>query len=260
VVIFVGPDRYEFVPAVLGRCTGHVYAGRLRPDAADVASRLARHALPHRAARTLAVVSAFEGGFDSIQTYDRGKFSWGFIQFTATGGLPRLLFEIKTLAPDLFRDYFDSAGVGIEGGSLTLRVDGRTLRGRRAHDRLHDDPSLWTPFLRASRDTLVQDIQVRTAYHAYYAQPLGITVGLPSGDITLGELFADDEYARAVVCDRAVNRGVGHTTLLFRQAARHVRARSQADAPPILARVRAMEAADAARLAGLEQKLRDLSL
>lgn len=260
VVIFVGADRYEFAPAAWRGYSGHVYHGTHRPDAHDLERRLSRLNLPIGAARTLAVISGFEGGFDSIQTYDRGKFAWGFIQFTATGGLPRLLLVLKTIAADVFEEYFIAGGIDIEAGGITLRVNGRTVRRRRALDLLHDDPSFWTPFLRASRLSQVQDLQVKTAYDCYYASPLGIVVTLESGDISLGTLFADDEYARAVVCDRAVNLGVGHTTILFKQAARLTKARTIADAPAILECVRAMEAVDAERLNNLEAAFRRSAL
>jgi len=255
VVIFAGPARYEFVPAVMGRYTGHVYYGCLRPEAAEVAERMARLGLPSDPAPALAAISAFEGGFDSIQTYDSGKFAWGFIQFTATGGLPRLLHEIKTSTPDLFDQYFRAFGFDIIEGVITLRVDGRQLDGRAVHDRLHDDPALWTPFLRASLLSPVQDAQVKTAYEFYYAHPLTATVTLDQDEVRLGDLFADSAYGRAVVCDRSVNRGVGHTTALFKKAARRSGARVRTDAQAILQCVRDMEAHDGRRLDTLKHVL-----
>jgi hypothetical protein len=255
VVVFAGAQRYEFAPATLGRYRGHVYHGALRPDAADVGARLARMQLPTDAARTLAIVSSFEGGFDAIQTYDRGKFSWGFIQFALTGGLPRLLDDLKRLAPAIFAEHFVSAGLDVGTGGIVVQRNGRTLAGRRAHDRLHDDPSCWLPFVHASRLSQVQDIQVANAYTYYYAHPLKTTVTMGSTDITLGALFADNEHGRTVVCDRAVNRGVGHTTVLFRTAVARSRARHASDAAAVLDCVRALEAADGARLDAIASQL-----
>ncbi len=255
VVVFAGAQRYEFAPAALGRYRGHVHHGTLRPDAADVGARLARMQLPTGAARTLAIVSSFEGGFDAIQTYDRGKFSWGFIQFALTGGLPRLLDDLKRLAPEIFAEHFVAAGLDVGPGGIVVQRNGRTLTGRRAHDRLHDDPSCWLPFINASRVSQVQDIQVANAYAYYYAHPLKTTVTIGSDEVTLGALFADSEHGRTVVCDRAVNRGVGHTTVLFRTAVARSRARHAGDAALVLDCVRALEATDGVRLDAIASEL-----
>lgn len=255
VVIFAGKERCELVPALYGHLAGHVYPGTLRPDAADLAARLVRLGLPANAARTLAIVSGFEGGFDAIQTYDRGKFAWGFIQFTLTGGLPRLLQTIQAAAPDVFATVFRASGIGVEDGQVVLHAGGRTLRGRAMHDRLHDDPAFWAPFVHASRLSVVQDLQVRVAFERYYASSLAVTVPLGARKVTLGELFAASEWGRAVACDRAVHRGIGHVRALFQAAARHCQARSLEDAGAILACVRAMEAVDGGRLDALAAAL-----
>jgi hypothetical protein len=94
------------------------------------------------------------------------------------------------------------------------------------------------------------------AYQNYYAHPLKGVVTLDACQLTLGELFAENEYGRAVVCDRAVHRGTGHTIVLFRRAARRSRARVIEDAPAILECVRAMEADAARRLSALEEAIR----
>jgi hypothetical protein len=255
VVIFVGGRRCEFVPVNWWGYRGHVYHGTLRPDAADLADRLVRMNLGASAARTLAVISGFEGGFDTIQTYDRAKFGWGFIQFTTTGGLPRLLQNVRTALPAVFEECFAARGIAVEREQITIRANGRTLKGVAAHNRLHDDPSLWTCFLRASHLPEVQDVQVRTAYESYYAHILAQTVPLGTREVALGALFAGNEYGRAVACDRAVNRGVGHAIRAFRIAAKRSGARGVEDAPAILQCLRALEAGDGWRLDALEAEI-----
>jgi hypothetical protein len=257
VVIFEGGRRYEFAPAVWGPYRGHVYHGTFRPDAADIAGRLIRLGLPAAAAPILAIVSGFEGGYDSIQTFDRGKFSWGFIQFTANGGLPRLLNEIKRDVPEVFEQCFAVDGVDARDGALILRENGRDIRGRRVADRLHDEPRLWMAFVRASQREEVRDAQVRAAYDSYYAHPLTVTVVLGGHEVALGDLYAGDPFGRAFICDRAVNHGIGHLRLLLRKSIRYARATSVADAGAILAAARAFEAEDGDRIAALEERLRD---
>jgi hypothetical protein len=255
VAIFVGSERFEFLPAESDGYRGHTYQGTLRPGAADIERSLVRLNRPAEAARTLAVISSFEGGFDAIQTWDRGKFAWGFVQFTATGGLPRLLHNLKARAPAVFDECFTAGGIDVVSGRIVIRANGRTLEGRRAHNRLHDDPTLWRWFLLASRRTPVQDAQVSTAHDTYYAQPLMLRVTLGGQSVSLGELFADSEFGRAVVCDRAVQRGVGHTLRLFRRAVRQSGARSMEDRPSILDCVRALEVRDRWRLDELAREI-----
>ena len=259
VAIFVGGERFEFAPVTFGRLQGHVYPGAFRATEQDIRERIERLQLPTEAARVLAIVSEFEGGaYDAIQTYDRAKFSWGFIQFAATGGLPRVLNAIRAAAPDVFTTHFRTAGIDVDASGIVLHTGAAQLRGRRMHDRLHDTPALWTPFVRAAADTDVRDAQVRIAYENYYAQPLNARVHLGGAGITLRELVTRDDFGRALVIDRAVNRGVGHTIAVFRQAIGRLGATRVEDAPAILAAVRAIESADARRLSLLEERVRGL--
>jgi len=207
-------------------------------------------------AAILAAVSSFEGGYDASQTFDRGRFSWGFIQFTATGGLRRLLEAIRLQWPATFDTCFTQAGIDVRDGRLVIAWNGRTYTGRHAVDQLHDQPSLWMAFLRASQREDVRDAQVLAAYQAYYAHPLTLTVRLGAHEIALGDLYANDLVARGFICDRAVHRGVGHLRLLFNKAVRHARAASTADAEAILRSAWAFELADAARITRLDSMLR----
>jgi hypothetical protein len=240
-IAFLG-ERHEFEPASLGRFRGHVYRGRLRPDAGALAARLTRLGLPAADARIFAVVSSLEGGFDTIQTYDRAKFSWGFIQYAATGGLPGLLHELKRAAPDRFRAHFGAAGLDIEETGIAVRVNGQTLRGFAALNRLHDEPALWKAFLSASKDEVVQDMQVRIAHERYYRPMLERSLRVGRRAYRLGDLFAGSELGRAVLFDRAVHRGHTYATRLLERAARQCGERAVADGAAILAAACALEA------------------
>ena len=256
VVIFDSGQRFEFTPAAWGSYRGHVYHGINRPDAPDILRRLARLGLPTDSAAILAAVSSFEGGYDAIQTFDRGKFSWGFIQFAATGGLPRLLDAMKRQWPATFHTCFTRAGIDVRDGRLVIASNGRTYTGRHAADQLHDQPLLWMAFLRSSHREDVKDAQVMAAYQAYYAHPLTLTVRLGAHEIALGDLYANDLVARGFICDRAVHHGVGHLRLLFTKAVRHVRASSTADADAILRTAWTFELVDDARITRLDSTLR----
>ncbi|HUR77869.1 MAG TPA: hypothetical protein VMZ22_07970 [Acidimicrobiales bacterium] len=218
VTVFSAGRRCEFVPATLGPFRGHRHDGVLRPDAAEIAERLGRSGRPIEAAPALAVVSRFEGGFDSLQTYDRAKFTWGFIQFTALGGLPRLLGELKNEAPSAFADHVGSAGLDLVDGTLAVTRAGRQFVGRRALDLLHDAPELWAAFLALSQDEQVRDIQVRNAYDYFYAWPLQADAVVEGHTVSLGDLLGADLASRAVLFDRAVSWGVGGAVTEFRRA------------------------------------------
>ena len=219
VTLFAGSRRYEFQPAVLGEHHGHIYPGELRPDAAELEERLERLGDPTDPARALATISSFEGGFDTLQTFDRGKLSWGFIQFTANGGLPALLAHLKQAEPATFAECFAAAGLDVDsGGRVTLSEGDRLLTGRAASNRLHDEPSLWRCFLLASEHDRVRDAQVHIAYERFYHHPLQALIPLGDGGVQLGELFAEDEYGRGVVCDRSISTGVGRAVALFAEA------------------------------------------
>jgi hypothetical protein len=239
-IAFMG-ERHEFEPASLGRFRGHVYRGRLRPDAGALAARLARLGLPPADARIFAVVSSLEGGFDTIQTYDRAKFSWGFIQYAAIGGLPGLLHELKRTAPDRFQAHFGAAGLDIEEAGIAVRVNGHTRRGFAALNRLHDEPALWKAFLSASKDEVVQDMQVRIAHERYYRPMLERSVRVGRSAYRLGDLFAGSELGRAALFDRAVHRGHAYAASLMERAARQCGERAAADGAAILAAACALE-------------------
>ena len=152
VTLFTRSGRHEFQPAMLGERRGHSYPGEIRPDAADLEERLERLGHPTDAARTLATISSFEGGFDTVQTYARGKLAWGFIQFTADRR------SARAACPDQAHRAGRVRGVLLRARRARPRRSGpahsprrRTpAQGRAALNRLHDEPSLWRCFLLAS--------------------------------------------------------------------------------------------------------------
>jgi hypothetical protein len=227
VVISVGGRRLEFVPVAWGRYRGHMFRGELRPDEPTLAARLHRLDLPVSVAKAFATVSSFEGGFDSLQTFDHSRFCWGFIQFGATGGLPRLLYRIKSADPALFHARFVAAGIDVDERGLKTRGPHGLLRGAAAVHHLRSEPRLWKWFVLAAHDRTVQDVQIRSAYDDYYARVLDQTVALRSGTMMWGALFPADGVERAALFDRAVQRGTRVALELFARAAQ----RSGVDSP-----------------------------
>jgi hypothetical protein len=234
VSLFIAGKRHDFEAVTFGRYRGHRYAGALFPDVPLMAWRLQRLGLPVAAARGMVAVSQHEGGFDSLQTYDRAKLSWGFIQFAALGGLPALLQHIAQAEPALFDHYFRSHGIACEQGRITVMRGGRLHAGRHALDALHDTPSLWTAFVTAAQDEAIQNAQIKVAYDRYYAHVLKQTLLLGTDRFQLDEIAQGDAYIEAVFFDRAVELGMVDAVRLLQRAARKSQLQGPEDGAKLL--------------------------
>lgn len=255
VTVFAGGQRCEFAPVAFGRFRGHRFAGHLRPSIAFLAGRLSALALDPATAGMLAAVSSLEGGFDALQTFDRARLSWGFIQFAGTGGLPALLWLLRAREPECFERYFRASGIDVAPGLLVVDFKGRRARGGQALNLLHDEPALWKPFLLAAHDPAAQDAQIRAAHDHYWLRAQALTVMVGGQAWPLGELFSGHALGQAVLFDRAVNQGLGYTARLFRQAARQISPRGPAPAEALLQAARQLEPRYAARWQALANAL-----
>lgn len=133
-----------------------------------------RTGLNEDAARALRFVSQHEGGFDAVNTWDRARFSWGFIQFAGGRGLPPMLAHFKSQSPELFHRHLGQYGVDVianrEGEPTPVYVDpagGRYLYGDRAEQAWGDNPLLVSLFIRAGQDPEVQRLQIEAACNLY---------------------------------------------------------------------------------------------
>jgi hypothetical protein len=251
VTIFVAGREHTLVPATHGRYRGHRFDGVLRPTATDVTELLDQQGLDPSRGALFAAVSGLEGGFDGLQTYDRARFSWGFIQFAATGGLPSLMSRMRASAPEEYARYFQSAGLDVVPGQLVVSNGSGSVRGWRAIMRLHDDPTLWKAFLLAAHDPVVQALQVRAAYEHYLLPALSCPVTVDGTTYELGSLLADEPMGQPAVFDHAVHRGLIYTARLFQHAARE----TGGDPAAMLDAARRLEPGDEGRWAALERAL-----
>lgn len=235
----IGSHLYTFLAATYHRYRGHRCDGHIPATPAIITAHLVALGYPATDAPILAAVSALEGGFDSIQTYDRAKFSWGFIQFAGIGSLAAVLQQLKIDEPGLFERYFARYGIDINNG--VLWVD--KAAGGAALNHLHDTPRLWRCFLLAGADPAVQRVQVKTAYEHYFLHMLAHTERMGTTTLSYGELFAEHSYGRAILYDRAVNRGVVYTARLFKQALRQTQVSGPQDADAVICAARQLEPA-----------------
>jgi hypothetical protein len=128
--------------------------------------------LTPEAIHALRYISRHEGGFDAINTWDRARFSWGFIQFAGGYGLRPMLAHLKANSPNVFRKLLGAYGVdvqpGADGRPEPLCIDGpRPLRGNDAEQAYGDDPLLIASFIRAGRVPEVKQRQVESAIRDY---------------------------------------------------------------------------------------------
>lgn len=166
--------------------------------------------------KVMRAVSMLEGGFDSVNTYDTGYVSVGFIQFaTLKGGansVGQLLKLYKSTYPGDFQQDFRRFGIDVTPDGVLDVLDvstGAELVGPDAARRVIDDKRLIAVFQRAGlRSDKYNATQLRAAKEIYYPANDAITVTV--GDKTLTGTVADvikTEAGMATLMDRKVNTG-----------------------------------------------------
>lgn len=166
--------------------------------------------------RVMRAVSLLEGGFDSINTYDTGFVSAGFIQFAAlrggAGSLGRVLLEFKRRTPQAFDRAFRSHGLEVTpAGELVALcpTSGVEFIGPAAAMKIISDKRLAAVFQfagRASREYRVAQLVVaKSMYH-----PANDTIRVAwdgrSQLVRVGDVFRS-EAGIATLMDRKVNTG-----------------------------------------------------
>ena len=166
--------------------------------------------------RIARAVSVLEGGFESINTYDTGFLSVGFLQFATlepgAGSLGAVLRSEKANQPGEFEKDFLRFGIDVnEGGGLVV-VDpstGAELAGSQAVRKIIDDKRLTAVFqLAGSRSRAFRAAQIRVMKDRYY--PAYDTIAVALGDQMLTGRVLDlvrSEAGIATLFDRKVNRG-----------------------------------------------------
>ncbi len=166
--------------------------------------------------RVMRAISLLEGGFDSINTYDTGFLSVGFIQFATleagSGSLGAVLLAEKKRNPaDFARDFHD-LGVDVTPDGFLVVVDpssGAELRGNEAVLKIIDDKRLTAVFhLAGRRSTAFRAAQIQVAKSSYYPADLPVSVAIGGQTLTarVGDVIRS-EAGLATLFDRKVNTG-----------------------------------------------------
>ena len=178
-------------------------------------------------ARALQFVSQHEGNFDAINSYDKGIFSFGFIQFVGSsangGSLNRLLESMKLNAPTLFNQYFRKMGIDTEGGTVTVLNDnGQKLAGDNAWLFIQNTVPLYAPFIQSGFEPLLIKEQLRCATSLYVQTAMKLKVPLNINGIPLVvpqiAKILSSEAATTMLIDLCVNQGSGGLTRILQTA------------------------------------------
>ncbi len=177
-------------------------------------------------AKALRYVSMHEGKYDAINSYDKAIFSFGFIQFTGTGGsLGVLLAFYKHNCPDLFNKYFKSVGIDVSFNlknnvidfkvpttvSVVNELTGEKETGANAWTYIKDHLPLIGPFIQSAYEPTMVREQLRVAAMMYVSVALNLQVtvpvfGTPVAVPALSQVLSS-EGAMTMLIDLCVNRG-----------------------------------------------------
>lgn len=203
----------------------------------------------------LDITQSLEGGFDSVNVYDKGILSWGIMQWAARyGSLNQSLIFIKRRLwaqkrKSVWDKTFVANGLDVDrdgliayGHPLRTPADIRlAFRGSLKVGRY--DPKLaghWAlTFARAGRQPAIAALQVEYASHIVDAvlnkRLSGLPYHAPGRDgLTATDLAGSDPYAEALVFALWTNNP-RHAFQYVRQAATEARAASASDDPRLWA-------------------------
>lgn len=166
--------------------------------------------------RIACAVSKLEGSFESINTYDTGYVSVGFLQFiTLDDGkhsLCEVMFKEKQDHPNEFAQDFHRYGIEVTADGVIDVVDpatGAELVGPEAVRKLVDDKRLIAIFQKAGRHSKafrIAQVQIAKSHYWPTDDPITVTIG---GQTLTGKVsdVVTSEAGIATLFDRKVNRG-----------------------------------------------------
>lgn len=167
----------------------------------------------------LRLLSAHEGTFTNVNTWDRAVVTFGFIQWTTDaagdGTLTGVMQSVRDAAPDAYRRCFQSFGLdlGRSGGRRVFKLtlpDGSQLLAGAAARRVQTSVKHVAALSAAGLDPAVQAAQIRVAVEDKIDGMLARTVSAGGQSARLRDLLTS-EYGVAVLTDRATGTGEGGT-------------------------------------------------
>lgn len=185
-------------------------------DHAQVANVMATAGLSESRRKILQAISGFEGGFDTVNTYDRAKVTWGFVQWTggSHSDLTATLTIIKQKHPAAFARAFQAYGIDVVSDNLVITPpDGSgTLTGDAAADAIMRNPRLAAVLAHAGRNEDVQKGQVQAASQLETEKALSQRVSFGEGKnkvVTTAGALITSEYGVGLLANTFVHSGSG---------------------------------------------------
>lgn len=166
--------------------------------------------------RIFSAVSKLEGGFETVQTYDTGFVSVGFIQFVTLAegkhDLSEVLTTLKDNRPNEYQKDFRRFGIDVQTDKTLTVVDpatGAELTGNAAVLKIIDDKRLTAVFQRAGRHPGFRIAQIKVAKSFYWPTDDMLNATLPDGTILSGKVCdcIKSEAGLACLLDRKINTG-----------------------------------------------------
>lgn len=176
----------------------------------------ARSGLSHSEQKVCMAVSRHEGGFESVNTYDTGFVSVGFIQFASlsegSGSLGGVMLRYKKSDPVNFNNDFYRFGVDVSEAGVLQVLDpttGAQLEGPEANAKIIADKRLIAVFQRAGKlSEAFRIAQIQAAKARFYPANFKIKFSLNGKEIEgrAGDVIRS-EAGLATLFDRSVNIG-----------------------------------------------------
>lgn len=167
-------------------------------------------------ARIARAVSKLEGGFETVNTYDTGFVSIGFIQFITSsdgkGSLAQVLaYQKKYTIVDFIIEYH-RYGIDVNGDGEIVVLDpstGGEISGAAAVTKIIEDKRLTAVFQRNGRHSKAfRTAQIAIAKRIYWPSDIPLTVTVNGTEITgVVSDVVKSEAGLATLFDRKVNRG-----------------------------------------------------
>jgi hypothetical protein len=185
-------------------------------DHAQVTSVMATAGLSGSRRKILQAISGFEGGFDSVNTYDRAKVTWGFVQWAggSHSDLTQTLTIIKQQHAAAFAANFTAYGIDVVSNQLVITPpDGSpALKGDAAADAIMRNPRLAAVMAHAGRNTEIQKGEVQAASQLEIdkarSQSVSFVAGAQTVITTAGALITS-EYGVGLLANTFVHSGSG---------------------------------------------------
>ncbi|MFP2900323.1 hypothetical protein [Corallococcus sp. 4LFB] len=191
-------------------------------SAAQVTSQLEKSGISEDRRKILASISGLEGTFSKVNTWDTGRVSWGFTQWTlgkdGNGTLAGFMRDLKKTDPAQYEKSFGKFGLDVDARGVVLtRPDGTVLKGVAAAEAIRTDVKLAAVFMAAGADPAMQQAQIQYADAGKISGTRNTTVSVTGRDaegqpkaakLKLKDVVTS-EYGNAIMTDLAVNAGSG---------------------------------------------------